>query len=181
VLAWDEATGATGSYTVTDTISHIDPVVLELTINGERLQTTAQHPFYTLGYGSVDAGNLWLGAQVRRADGSTGVVQGAVFDARSQPMYNLTVATAHTFFVGDAQWLVHNCGGTTTKPQWPDNPDAMDDMLGIKGERIPDGSATPGRSKVTWQTSDNVKITYEQLHIIRAHQIGIKGHIGKHW
>ena len=24
-------------------------------------------------------------------------------------MYNLTVDTAHTFFVGDGQWLVHNC------------------------------------------------------------------------
>jgi hypothetical protein len=30
-------------------------------------------------------------------------------------MYNLTVAQAHTFFVGDGQWLVHNCGGSTTK------------------------------------------------------------------
>ena len=25
-----------------------------------------------------------------------------------QVMYNLTVAQAHTFFVGDGQWLVHN-------------------------------------------------------------------------
>jgi hypothetical protein len=24
-------------------------------------------------------------------------------------MYNLTVATAHTYFVGNGQWLVHNC------------------------------------------------------------------------
>jgi radical SAM superfamily enzyme YgiQ (UPF0313 family) len=27
---------------------------------------------------------------------------------RPQVMYNLTVATAHTFFVGEGQWLVHN-------------------------------------------------------------------------
>lgn len=26
-----------------------------------------------------------------------------------QRMYNLTVAEAHTFFVGEQQWLVHNC------------------------------------------------------------------------
>jgi hypothetical protein len=25
-------------------------------------------------------------------------------------MYNLSVDTAHTFFVGEGQWLVHNCG-----------------------------------------------------------------------
>jgi hypothetical protein len=30
-------------------------------------------------------------------------------------MYNLTVDTAHTFFVGEGQWLVHNCGGSPKK------------------------------------------------------------------
>jgi hypothetical protein len=24
-------------------------------------------------------------------------------------MYNLTIVIAHTYFVGDGQWLVHNC------------------------------------------------------------------------
>jgi hypothetical protein len=28
----------------------------------------------------------------------------------AQEMYNLTVDEAHTFFVGDGEWLVHNCG-----------------------------------------------------------------------
>ena len=31
-----------------------------------------------------------------------------VYHARPQMMYNMTVATAHTYFVGDGQWLVHN-------------------------------------------------------------------------
>ena len=32
-------------------------------------------------------------------------------------MYNLTVAEAHTFFVGDGQWLVHNqCGPHHYRP-----------------------------------------------------------------
>ena len=30
--------------------------------------------------------------------------------AVEQRMYNLTVDTAHTFFVGHGAWLVHNCG-----------------------------------------------------------------------
>jgi hypothetical protein len=30
-------------------------------------------------------------------------------------MYNLTVDEAHTFFVGDGQWLVHNCGPTSAE------------------------------------------------------------------
>jgi hypothetical protein len=32
-------------------------------------------------------------------------------------MYNLSVATAHTFFVGEGRWLVHNsCGFSSGKP-----------------------------------------------------------------
>ncbi|MFL5800699.1 MAG: polymorphic toxin-type HINT domain-containing protein [Roseiflexaceae bacterium] len=108
VLAWDEATNSTGSYTVTATINHIDPVVVDLTLGGEQLETTAQHPFYTQEQGWVDAGKLWLGAHVRTADGGTGMVQGVVVAARPQGMYNLTVAVAHTFFVGEEGWLVHN-------------------------------------------------------------------------
>ncbi len=36
------------------------------------------------------------------------VVQSIVVEAAPQMMYNLTVAVAHTFFVGDGEWLVHN-------------------------------------------------------------------------
>ena len=36
------------------------------------------------------------------------MVQAVEVVARAQPMYNLTVAEAHTFFVGRGQWLVHN-------------------------------------------------------------------------
>jgi len=38
------------------------------------------------------------------------VVQAVEVAPVQQRMYNLTVAEAHTFFVGDGQWLVHNCG-----------------------------------------------------------------------
>jgi hypothetical protein len=51
---------------------------------------------------------LWSGALVRDAAGEYGVVQWVTSITRTQPMYNLTVAVAHTFFVGDGQWLVHN-------------------------------------------------------------------------
>ncbi|WP_026371044.1 RHS repeat-associated core domain-containing protein [Kallotenue papyrolyticum] len=111
VLAYDEATGTTGSYTVTAVLVHTDPVLIDLTIAGEDVETTPEHPFYTLERTWVEAGSLWVGAHVRRADGSYGVVQAVRVEQRAQVMYNLTVATAHTFFVGDQQWLVHNsCG-----------------------------------------------------------------------
>ncbi|GAB4527900.1 MAG: hypothetical protein OHK0046_46170 [Anaerolineae bacterium] len=41
-------------------------------------------------------------------DGNYGVVEQVtvVADAH-QPMFNLTVDEAHTFFIGDGDWLVH--------------------------------------------------------------------------
>ena len=77
-------------------------------IDGEELETTPEHPFYVEGEGWVQAEDLQLGDDIRNADGSTGEVQSITTEETSQEMYNLTVAEAHTFFVGDGQWLVHN-------------------------------------------------------------------------
>ncbi len=45
-----------------------------------------------------------------------GVIHAVTVERQPQVMYNLTVAVAHTFFVGDGQWLVHNsCGGGTSQ------------------------------------------------------------------
>lgn len=60
----------------------------------------------------MDAGELVLGERVRKLDGSYGTVNALKSVHKPQGMYNLTVEGAHTFFVGDGQWLVHNAGGT---------------------------------------------------------------------
>lgn len=57
-------------YRVTDTISHQDQLVEYVTIGGETLTTTQEHPFYTRELGWVKANNLWQGAHVRKLDGS---------------------------------------------------------------------------------------------------------------
>ena len=88
-----------------------------------------EHPFYTR-KGWMAAGDLWLDNPTRRSwlalvhrpnavkwwagiRGQGSVVRGVWRTALrlrgdTQVMYNLTVAEAHTFFVGDGQWLVHN-------------------------------------------------------------------------
>ena len=116
-MAWDEATGKTGYFVVTDTISHVDPEIVLLTLDDETVETTAEHPFYVvtqndwlpLSWGGhwVDAGELQIGDDILQADGTTGEVRSVRVVADSQPMYNLTVDQAHTFFVGQGQWLVH--------------------------------------------------------------------------
>jgi len=62
----------TDSYTVTDTISHIDPTVVYLTISGETLTTTMEHPFYTADGEWINAGDLAIGEEILALDGSIG-------------------------------------------------------------------------------------------------------------
>jgi hypothetical protein len=114
VLAYNEGLGQTGWYTVTGVWVHDDPIIEYVTIDGERIETTPEHPFFTEEDGWLPASELRFGMHVRNADGRYGTVQTIQFAFRTQPMYNLTVEGAHTFFVGDKQWLVHNapCGGS---------------------------------------------------------------------
>jgi RHS repeat-associated protein len=108
VRAYHEATGKTESETVTAVMVHTDPVIVHLTLDGERIETTPEHPFYTIEGKWVAAGTLKVGDRIRKADGTYGMVDAGNFVERDQQMYNLTVDEAHTFFVGDGQWLVHN-------------------------------------------------------------------------
>jgi len=125
VLAWNEETGEIGWYKVTDTIHHTDEVVIHLTIDGEEIETTPEHPFYVEGTGWINAEDLQLGDDIRNADGSTGVVESIELETTSQEMYNLTVDEAHTFFVGDGQWLVHNTKCPPLVGQFPSKADEI--------------------------------------------------------
>lgn len=107
VFGYNEATGTTGYYTVTAVWSHPDPIGIDLAINGAWLTTTPEHPFFTT-HGWTSTEHLWLTDQIRSADGSWGQITGLRVRAGTQPMYNLTVAEAHTYFVGTGAWLVHN-------------------------------------------------------------------------
>jgi len=71
------------------------------------------------GEGWVNAENLEVGDDVHNADGETGEVESITIEETTQEMYNLTVDTAHTFFVGGGQWLVHNaCSPKSIKDEW---------------------------------------------------------------
>ncbi len=87
---------------------HQDTAITDLTIDGETIDTTPWHPFYTEEQGWVDAGALQVGEHVLRVNGSYGTVEVVDTQSRSQTMYNLTVENAHTFYVGNDHWLVHN-------------------------------------------------------------------------
>jgi RHS repeat-associated protein len=158
VLAYNEETGEVGEYTVTDTINHVDEVIIELVIDGETIYTTPEHPFYTDEGEWENAKDVYAGERIRSEDGSYGTVSSTrVIDDANQRMYNLTVDEAHTFFVGEGKWLVHNCGGMPwqlseeiqhiTYSAYPDNYDYLR-SLGIE----PTGSPTVG---IIWDSVDD--------------------------
>ncbi len=108
VLAYNEATGEIGYYPIAATWLHTDTEIVFLTIDGEVIETTPEHPFYTDEGEWVAAGLLEVGDKIQTAEGGYGVVETIETLSLVQPMYNLTVDEVHTFFVGQGEWLVHN-------------------------------------------------------------------------
>jgi hypothetical protein len=129
VLAYNPQRGVTGRYSVTAVLSHTDVLRVDLTIDSELLHTTPEHPFFVQDRGWMPAGLLRPGDHIRRLDGTTGTVQSLIVVAHPQVMYNLTVAVAHTFFVGNSELLVHN----TCNPFKGKNPNEIDKMFREKG------------------------------------------------
>ena len=65
---------ASCAYTVRATIDHLDRTITQLTLDGEQLETTPEHPLYTTECGWVKAAQLWVGAHVGQADGTDGMM-----------------------------------------------------------------------------------------------------------
>ncbi len=111
VLAYDQRSGKEGYYRVRAVLVHSDRVIEHLTVAGEQVDTTPEQLFHTRERGWVEAGELKAGMHVREANGSWAVVERVTFERHAERMFNLTVGSAHTFFVGQHELLVHNnCG-----------------------------------------------------------------------
>ena len=147
VWAYNEETGEMDWYPVVAVWAHEDPITVYLTIDGEIIETTPEHPFFTAEGEWLPAASLQVGDEIRNAKWVAGIVEAIEFVHESQTMYNFTVATAHTYFVGEEQWLVHNsCGNKSIFDQlvdhsFADSDDAMEmamDFLGEYDEIAPD-------------------------------------------
>jgi len=109
VLAWNESTQSVGSYPISAVWAHDDPTTGWVVIDGEAIATTPGHPFYTVERGWVEAAELRPGDYVPSLANGAGTVGSVTWLRGPDRMYDLTVDIAHTFYVGDGGWLVHNC------------------------------------------------------------------------
>lgn len=112
VLSYDEETSQTQFHEVTHLIEgeqEYQIVTLTLT-NGEILQATADHPFYIQGKGWNPAASLKIGQVLQLYNGTTIVIEEVSTSQYTEKVYNLSVANAHTFYIGESGVLVHNVG-----------------------------------------------------------------------
>jgi len=81
-----------------------------LTIGGEVIKTTFDHPFYVKDVGFVEAKQLHVGDKLLDSKGNVLVVEDKKIKITDKPIkvYNFQVADFHTYHVGNNGVLVHN-------------------------------------------------------------------------
>ncbi len=102
----------TSEKTVLETyVRKVDKLV-HLTINGEEIVTTVDHPFYVQGKGFINAGNLLVGDKLISVNGEDLLVDDWCIEKCEKPVtvYNFQVEEHHTYFVGENTVWVHNAG-----------------------------------------------------------------------
>ena len=110
VVSRNARTGKTETKRVVNTIIHYHIPTITLSFSsGERIVTTAPHPFYVKGKGFVAAGQLAVGNAIVTRAGPPATIK-RIVRTGAKTVYNLTVDGDHTYFVGtkDGGVWVHN-------------------------------------------------------------------------
>ena len=110
VISTNPDTLETAEKTVLETyVRQVDKIV-HITINGEEIVTTDNHPFYVQGRGFIEAGHLLVGDKLVSVNGEDLIIEDYYLELTEEPVsvYNFQVEDFHTYFVGDCAVWVHN-------------------------------------------------------------------------
>lgn len=113
VWAWDERNGAIALKYVTATMQREVDATVEITLEGETIETTAEHPFYTR-EGWKDAADLSRNDELQTKEGEWQFIKEHKFAYQRRKVFNFEVEGWHTYFVGVWAWLVHNAAKCIT-------------------------------------------------------------------
>lgn len=110
VISTDPDTMKVAEKTVLETFAHETMEIVHLTINGETITSTPDHPFYVQDAGFVAAGDLYIGDKLLDADGNTLLVEDMKVEKLNEPVkvYNFKVEDFHTYHVSNSRIFVHN-------------------------------------------------------------------------
>lgn len=150
VISTDPDTMETVEKTVLETYIHETTEVVHLTVNGEVITSTLDHPFYVQDAGFVGAGDLYIGDKLLDAEGNTLALEDTKVETLAEPVkvYNFKVEDFHTYHVGQVSAWVHNADCAPRRPK----SDVISEV------EHPDGSVTYTK-KIG---GENISITYSK-------------------
>ncbi|CAM2005762.1 NHL domain-containing protein [Acanthopleuribacter pedis] len=85
--------------------------LVDLTIDGELIQATEEHPFYVVGHGWKGAIHLHIGDRILTQTGAIAAVEAKWVRLTKTTVYNFSVDENHNYFVSPDRVLVHNNNG----------------------------------------------------------------------
>ena len=110
VISTDPETFETAEKTVLETYIREVTTLVHLTVNGEEIVTTVDHPFYVKNQGFIKAGELIVGDELLDVNGNVLLVENFDVELTEKPVkvYNFQVEDFHTYYAGGLGVLVHN-------------------------------------------------------------------------
>ena len=123
VISTDPETMETSPKTVLETYIRVVTTLVHLTVNGEEIVTTVDHPFYVKNQGFIKAGELIVGDELLDVNGNVLLVENHSVELTDEPtkVYNFQVEDFHTYHVCTLGVLVHNASDDYAKPTEPYN------------------------------------------------------------
>lgn len=150
VISTDPNTGITEEKAVLETFRRTATEFVHLTIRGEQIITTHDHPFYVIGKGFVNAGKLKTSDKLLDTHGKPLEINDIAFESTGLPtkVFNFKVEKYHTYYASNICIFVHNSDCAPRRP--------VKDVK--KVEEHPDGSVTYTKSI----NGKDVSVTYSK-------------------
>ena len=160
VISTDPETFETAEKTVLETYIREVNKLVHLTINGEEIITTFDHPFYVRERGFVNACELWVGAQLLDVNNNILVVGNTRLELAKNPVkvYNFQVEDYHTYYVGENGVWVHNANCKLIK----NDDGTYDAELSYKEDWTPEQRAEADAKCKALSDADTVKTKVER-------------------
>ena len=104
-----------------------------MAINGEKIVTTVDHPFYVKNQGFIKAGELAIGDELLNSNCNVLLVENHSVELTYEPttVYNFQVEDFHTYHVGEFRIFVHNADYkiTLSIEKYPESAKHIEDAI----------------------------------------------------
>ncbi|MBS7531046.1 Hint domain-containing protein, partial [Hazenella sp. IB182353] len=108
VLSKDDKTGELGYRKVATLFEREVNETYEIYVGKEKIETTAEHPFWVIKKGWTKVKDLRKGDQLLTSSGDRLTIGKIVIKSKPATVYNIEVEGYHTYFVSDSSIWVHN-------------------------------------------------------------------------